>query len=202
MHQPLIIGNGVYLTRLSQGIELYFRPLRTPGATLSLALFGVACLIPGFFAAIALAPLAVSGASGMVAIWLMSIFILPFVAFGALFIIMAAYRLSNSLTVLVTAAEIRSLRRVLGFPVRDQRVPPEEVAALHAVARRHRWLWNARPLYSIVARTRSGADPTARGRSRNVTVAESLGGEELMERVRTEIASAARLEHLLEQRDS
>ena len=198
MHQQLIIGDGVYLTRYPQGLELYFRPFRTPGATLSLALFGVACLIPGLFAAIALAPLAVSGPSGMVAIWLMSIFVLPFVAFGVLFVGLAAYRLSNSLTVVVTAAEIRSLRRILGFPVREQRIPHADVTALDAVARRYRWVWNARPLYSIVARTRSSTGPRARPHGRNVTVAESLGGEELMERVRTEIASAARLEHLLE----
>jgi hypothetical protein len=131
----------------------------------------------------------------------MSIFILPFVAFGVLFIGLAAYRLSNSLTIVVPAVEIRSLRRILGFPVREQRVPRTEVTALDAVARRYRWVWNARPLYSIVARTRSGAVPTKRARGRNVTVAESLGGEELMERVRTEIASAARLEHLLRERD-
>jgi hypothetical protein len=109
LEQSRIIGDGVYLTRHPQGIALYFRPFRRPGATLSLALFGIACLIPGLFAALALAPLVFSGASGMVAIWLMSIFILPFVAFGVLFVALAAYRLSNSLTVTVTASEIRSL---------------------------------------------------------------------------------------------
>lgn len=189
----------MHLTRTPQGIELYFPPFRTPGASLNLALFGVACLIPGLFAAVAVAPLAVSGPAGMVATWLMSIFVLPFVAFGVLFIGLAAYRLSNSLTVEITGGEIRSLRRILGFPVRERRVIQADVVALEAVATRYRWVWRAAPLYSIVARTRVGSGRTTR--HRNVTVAETLGGEELMERVRTEIASAARLEHLLERRD-
>jgi hypothetical protein len=89
LHQSRIISNGVYLTRLPDGIELYFSPFREAGAALWLGLFGMACLIPGLFAALALAPLAVSNAAGMIAIWLMSIFILPFIAFGMLFLTLA-----------------------------------------------------------------------------------------------------------------
>ena len=193
----------MHLTRLPQGIELYFPPFRRPAATLSLALFGIACLIPGLFAALALTPLVFSGASGMVAIWLMSIFILPFVAFGVLFVALAAYRLSNSLTVTVTASEIRSLRRILGFPLLEQRISRADVAALDAVASmRYRWRRSDAPFFSIVARTGSAAGMAMPPRNRNVTVAESLGGEELTEQVRAEIAAAARLEHLLQRRDA
>ena len=195
------------LTRSVQGIELYFPPFRTPGAALALALFGMACFIPGFFAVIAMAPLAESGAAGMIALWLMSIFILPFIAFGALFPAVALYLIANSLTVRITESEIRSLRRIFGVPLRERRVAPADVAALDAVAMlRYRWPRDDTPLYSLVVRTGSGAGlpmqeacragRLAQFRDRNVTVAESLRGEELVEQIKAEIVSAARLERL------
>jgi hypothetical protein len=90
---------------------------------------------------------------------------------------------------------------VLGFPVRDRCLRRAEIAAFEVVATRNRWLWNARPLYSIVARTRTSADSNPQPRMRNVIVAERLRGEELMEQVRAEIAGAARLDHLPERRE-
>ena len=194
-------------------MELYFPPLRTPGAALALALFGLACFVPGFFAAIAVAPLAAAGAAGMIAIWLMSIFILPFIAFGVLFVALAAYLVANSLTVTITESEIRSSRRVLGIALQERRVQRGDIAALDAVVTlRYRWPRDDIPFYSLVARTRSGAGLTmpdayrtgrlAQFRNRNVTVAESLRGEELMQQIRGEIVRAARIEHLPQKRDS
>jgi hypothetical protein len=202
-------GNVVRLTRSYQGIELYFPPLRTPGPALALALFGGACFIPGLFAAIAVAPLAAAGAAGMLAIWLMSIFILPFIAFGVLFVVLAVYLVANSLRVMVTDSEIRSLRRVFGIALRERRVPRADVAALDAVAvMRYRWPRDDVPFYSLVVRTKSGAGLSmqdayrtrrlAQFRNRNLTVAESLRGDELMEQVKAEIVRAARIERLTE----
>lgn len=198
VNQSRVIGKGVRLTRLPDGIELYFPPLRSPGAALSLGFFGVACLIPGLFATAVVAPLSGSGAASMLAIWLMSIFILPFVAFGVLFLVVAGYRLVNSLTVVVTGSHIRTLRRILGVPVRKEGVWQADIAALDAVASaRDRWLGEGVPLYDLVVRTRTGAGAAAPGaaprRDGSVKVAESLRGEDLMERVRAEIAAAARL---------
>jgi hypothetical protein len=196
VNQSRVIAKGVRLTRLPDGIELYFPPLRSPGAALSLGFFGVACLIPGLFAAAAVAPLSGSGAAGMLAIWLMSIFILPFVAFGVLFLGVAGYRLVNSLTVVVTGSHVRTLRRILGVPVRKEGVGQTDIAALDAVASaRDGWLGEDVPFYDLVVRTRTGAAaPGAAPRGDgSVKVAESLRGEDLMERVRAEIAAAARL---------
>jgi hypothetical protein len=181
--------------------------MRTPGAAAALALFGAACLVPGFFAAIAVAPLAISGAPGLLAVWLMSIFILPFIAFGILFIVLALYLVGNSLTVAVTESEIRSQRRVLGIAQRARRVERADIAALDAVpVLRYRWPRDDVPFYSLVVRTKSGAGLTLRGayltgrlaqfHNRNVTVAESLRGDALMEQVRGEITRAARLPQL------
>ena len=119
---------------------------------------------------------------------LMSIFIAPFVVFGVLFLGIAAYRLASSLTVVVTASYVHSVRRLLGFPLRERRLGQADISALEAVAtRRYRWLRDEVPLYDIVVKTKAVAGAS-------VTVAEGLRGEELMERVRAEIAAAARLD--------
>lgn len=204
--QPLP-GNVVRLTRSLQGMELYFPPLRDPVAAAMLALFGISCFIPGFFAAVAVAPLAESGPAGMLSIVLMSIFILPFIAFGVLFVALAVYQVANSLTVRVTEAEIRSQRRVFGMMLRDQRVASANIAAIDAVAAVRYW-WPREEIgyYNLVAKTKSGARLTmkearrtgrlAQYRNRKVTVAEGLRGEALMEQMKAEIVHAGRLEHL------
>jgi len=193
------IAPGVQLTRTPQGIELYSPPFRAPGGALSLALFGVACLIPGLFAAFAVAPLAASGAAGMIAIWLMSAFILPFVAFGVLFLALAAYRLTNSLTGIVTASNVHTTRRILGIAVRERFIGHADIAALETVAaRRYRWLRDDDALYDLVVRTRTRTDAAqakAGAAGSGITVAESLRGEDVVERIRSEIAVATGLGH-------
>ena len=187
------------LNRTPDGIELYFPPCRAPAAALSLALFGVASLIPGLFAAIAVAPLSAAGAAGELALWLMSVFILPFIVFGVLFLGIAGYGLANSLTVVVTPTHVRTVRRILGLPLRERHVAQAEISALEAVAtRRYRWLRDEVPLYDLVVTTKRVEVPIAaagtRSRTASIKVAEALRGEELMEKVRTEIAAAARLD--------
>jgi len=186
---PPLPGNIVRLARSPQGITLYFPALRNLGAALMLALFGLSCFIPGFFASIAIAPFADYGPGGMIALWLMSIFIMPFIGFGMLFVALAVYQVSNSLSVSVTAAEIRTRRRVFGISLGERRVASAEVAALEAMsALRYRLPREATTHYQLVVRTKRG--------NRKVTVAESLPGEALVERVQTEIVQAARLDHL------
>ena len=205
--QPLP-GDVVRLTRSSQGIQLYFPPLRNRVAALMLGLFGISCLIPGLFAALALAPLAASGPAGVLSIVLMSTFILPFITFGLVFVTLAVYQVANSLTVTVTVPEIRSLRRVFGMALRERRVASADIAAFDAISvLRHRRPREDASYYSLVVTIRCGeglttpeADWTrllARFRGRKITVAESLCGEALMEQLRAEIVKAARLEHLV-----
>ena len=187
----------VRLTRLPRGIELFFPPFRTPDAALGLALFGAACFVAGSFAAIAVVPLAESGPGGAIALWLMSIFIVPFLVFGVVFPLLAVHVIANSLTVSVTEAEIRSRRRVLGFALQEQRLATRDIAALDAVTpMRYRWPRRQDPYLSLVARTAGGA-----GHNRRVTLAEGLRGEGLLEQVKAEIVKAGALERLLETRD-
>jgi hypothetical protein len=180
---------GYRLTRSGPELELYFPPLRAPAAAGSIALFGCACLAPGVFAALAVAPASSAGAAGMLGIWLMSIFILPFVAFGMAFLALAAYLLANSLTVSVTATEIRSLRRVFGLALAERRIACCDIARLTEVATlRNRWPGAKDVYYSLVATSRSG--------KRRVTVAETLSRAALAE-ASAEIARAGRLAHAM-----
>jgi len=186
---PPLPDNIVRLTRSPQGITLFFPALRNPGAALMLALFGLSCFVPGFFASIAMAPFTAHGPGGMIALWLMSIFILPFIGFGVLFVALAVYQVSNSLAVSVTAAEIRTRRHLFGLGIGERRVASGDVAALDAMtALRYRWPREATSHYKLVVRTKNGR--------RTITVAESLRGEELMERVQAEIIRAGCLQHL------
>lgn len=200
----------VRLTRTGQGIELYFPPLRAPGTALALALFGAACLVPGLLAAVAVVPASGSDSAGMIALWMMSIFILPFVAFGGVFLALAVYLLANSLSVQVTESGIVTARNVFGRPIGERRVPRTDIAALEAVASlRYRGLHREDPYYSLIVKTKSGTGLTMREayrtgrldryRNRTVTVAEGLRGEALMERLKSEIIAAGRLTHLAAQ---
>jgi hypothetical protein len=154
----------------------------------------------------AVAPLGGSGPAGMLALWLMSIFILPFIVFGVLFLAIAAYRLTNSLTVSVTPFELNTVRRVLGIAIKKRRVARAELLALEAVpSRRYRWLRDDDTYYDLVVKTKAGPPPaTAGGDARTccpaVTVAESLRGEKLMEAVKAEVAAAANLVQSAEER--
>jgi hypothetical protein len=135
----------------------------------------------------------------MLALTLMSVFIVPFIVFGVAFLGLAGYQLANSLTVVITPTHVRTVRRVLGLPLGERHVAQGEISALETVpTRRYRWLRDEVPLYDLVVKTKSpGGEATASGaqsRSASITVAEALRGEELMERVRTEIAAAARLD--------
>jgi len=187
----------------ASGIELYFPPFRAPAAALTLALFGVTCLVPGVLAAVAVLPASGADSAGMVALWLMGIFILPFVAFGVVFIAVAAYLLANSLRVEVTGSGIVSARSVFGLPLAQRRVARADIAALDAVALRYRGLFREDAHYGLVVKTKSGTGLTLREawrtgrleqyRNRAVTVAEGLRGEALVERVRSEIIKAGRL---------
>jgi len=204
---PELPANLVRLARSSRGLTLYFPPLRTPAAAFALALFGAACLTLALLAGIALAPLAYTGPAGVLAIWMMSIFLLPFAAFGVAFLALAAYQVANSLTVEVDASGLRSVRRVLGIATARRSVAREDVTAIDAIAvQRHRLPREAAAYYSLIARTRSGAGLTlaaaltsgrlADYRNRRIVVAESLRDEALMEEIRREVLLAARLEHL------
>ncbi|MBI3935466.1 MAG: hypothetical protein HY323_00675 [Betaproteobacteria bacterium] len=196
------------LVRTPLGIELYFPPLRNPGSALTIAGFGVACFAPALLAGYIVWPGQDADAGGWVAFWLMSIFVFPLAAVGALLVMLGTYLLANSLTVTVTESAITATRRVLGVRLSQKRVERADVVAIEPeVSLRLRTLRGETPYYSLALTTKSGASLTMReacrtGRlaqfaKRKLIVAESLPGEPLAERVRASIVDTARLHDLV-----
>src|SRR5688572_29738285 len=88
---------GVQITRTAEGVELYFPPFRMPEVALALAAFGViAAVIPGV-AVLALAPSAAANAASLLSATLIAGFVLPFLAFGVLFVALSFYMAANAL---------------------------------------------------------------------------------------------------------
>jgi hypothetical protein len=168
------LGGTLRLTQHGDALELYFRPLRAPGAAAALAVFGLLAMALPLFSALSLVAAGGSDTEGLLTLALIGGVIVPFVAFGAVFVALAVYMLANSLSVWVTAAEIQTMRCVFGIPVYRHRLARADLEAIEPVAAaRYEGVFDAEPRYRLVARSRAaGAAP--------VVVAEGLRGEERM----------------------
>lgn len=152
------------------GIELYFPPLRTGYGPLALALFGALCIILPLLALPVLIP-AGSDAGGLLGAALIGIFIVPFPAFGAVFMVLAIDALANSLTVSVTPAGIITVRRVCGIVLRRREISSAEIAAIELrPAPRYQNVLKSGMRYRLVARHSTQ-------RKYDLVVAEDLEGE-------------------------
>jgi len=179
------------IVRVSQhadAIELYFPPLRAPGAAIALGVFGVLCLaLPLFAISGALGAIGGSAAHGLMSIVLIGAFVAPFPVFGAVFVWLAVYTLANSLTVIVNPSAIHTVRRVFGLKVSERELKRAEIAALEAqAAAKYQGLFSAEPVFRLAARH-------ATLRKKNLVVAESLQGEAMTAQVQALIARHAGL---------
>jgi hypothetical protein len=157
-------------------VELYFPPLRSPAAAIPLALFGaIAAAVPAAVIA-ALLPTLVANAGNLLATVLIASFVLPFVVFGAILVAIAVYMLANALHVRADAAGIETTRLVFGAIVKRRRIARAEIRSIEPqIPTRYQSPFGAAPAYHLYARTADG---------RRVVVAETLRGEEAMERVK------------------
>ena len=112
------------------GVTLYFPPLRAWRFALRLALFGVALLAPALLAGIAFAPAGKHDAAAILTLVLTAAFVYPLVLFGAVFVLVALFAVSTSLTVDAGAHGIRAVRRVCGIRIRDRALPRAAIAAI------------------------------------------------------------------------
>lgn len=173
------------ITRRPDGIELYFPPFRAAVSALALGGFGISCLVLTLLVAGTMLPIATAGAHGLLALALMAAFIAPFPVFGALFTGLAAYLLTNSLTVEADAGGIRTVRRALGFVVARRALARAELAGIDMREEpRYRSLLAAERRFRLIARC------TGRG-GRDLTVAEDLRGEPQAEEVGALVARHA-----------
>ena len=173
----------VRVTRTPGGIELFFPPLRMPEVALPLALFGViATTLPAFTIAALLPSLA--GATGLVSGVLLAAFVLPIGIFGAAFVLLALYMLTNALRVRADSEVVETARFLFGIVVRRRRIARSNIASLEAeIASRYQSLFSSEPVYQLVARDAA--------RSRRIVVAETLTGNAIMEQVKALIDNPA-----------
>jgi hypothetical protein len=173
--QPRIVR----ITRARDHAELYFPPLRMPEVALPLALFGViATTLPALAIGRLLPSLEVP--SGLLSAILMASLVLPFGLFGAAFVLLAVYMLSNALIVRVDADAIVTERVLFGIVARRRRILRSDIASIDAeIASRYQSLFSSYPVYQLVARDER--------HHKRVIVAETLKGEALMNEVKAAI---------------
>lgn len=158
------------VNRTPHGIELYFPPLRTGYGPLALALFGALCIVLPALALPGLIP-AGSDAPGLLTVALVGIFIVPFPAFGVVFMVLSIYALANSLSVRVDPTRIGTERRVFGIALRRREIDCADIAAIEMqAAPRYQNALNAGTRFRLVARH-------AAQHKRDLVVAEDLEGE-------------------------
>jgi hypothetical protein len=167
---------GVRITRTPEGVELYFPPLRMPEVALPLAAFGViAAVIPGV-AVVALAPAAAADAGSLLSAALIAGFVLPFIVFGAMFVVLALYMVANALLVRIRSEGIETARILFGVVVKRHRIARSDIDTLEPeIASRYQSLFSADPVYQLVARARD---------RRRIVVGETLRGEPAMTRIK------------------
>lgn len=166
------------------GVRLYFPPLRAWRFALRLALSGIALLVPALIASIAFAPTGKTDAAALLILALTAAFVYPLLLFGAVFVLVALFAVSTSLTVDAGATGIRVVRRVYGIRVRDRALPRAAIAVLEAeTATAPRGLGGA-SFYRLVALTLPAWNASNDGRRYNVrrmVIADGIPDEELMQ---------------------
>lgn len=169
-------AEGFAITHTTDGVELYFPPLRMPEVALPLGVFGVvAALIPGV-AIVALLPHALSDAGSLLSAALIAGFVLPFLLFGIVFVALAFYMVANAFHVRSCSEGIETARILFGVVIRRQRIARNDIASVEPeIASRYQSLFSADPVYRLVARARD---------ARRVVVGETLKGESVMTRVK------------------
>lgn len=155
--------------------------LRTAGPALMLALFGTAC---SFIALASFAGLmGGEAATSLLALAFAGVFVLPLLAIGALFIAVALWSALNSLTVALSANDLRVERRWCGLLLsrRTQAVPA--ITAIDCVREaRFTGIFGGARSFRLLARAPGGA----------LLLADRLRGAEECERMKRLFAEAAR----------
>lgn len=172
----------VRMQRTADGVELYFPPWRMPQVALALAAFGAITSALALVGGAVMLESALASTAGALAAVMMVAIVVPLGVFGAIFLMLALYMVTNALLVSVEPAAIATRRSVFGVVVARRRLPREALAALEPeIASRHQSIFSKVPVYQLVARDAA--------RRQRVVVAESLQGEALMSEVKALIES-------------
>jgi hypothetical protein len=178
----------VTVTETADGVELWFPPFRATGTAVLLALFGLIATAIGGIGVAAVVPGAATHAGGLMSAMLIAGFILPFVAFGVVFVAIAAYAACNALLVRIDASGVRTWRMLFGIAVAKHAIAANEISAVEPqIVSRDQTPFGAEPVYRLIALTAN--------RTRRIIVAESLKGENEMERVKELIVRRVGVAH-------
>jgi hypothetical protein len=178
------------------GVTLYFPPLRAWRFALRLALFGIALLAPALLAGIAYAPAGRYDAAATLTLVLTAAFVYPLVLFGAVFILVALFAVSTSLTVDAGAHGIRAVRRVCGIKVRDRALPRAAIAVLEQETATAPRGMGGSTFYRLVALTLpawNASDAGKRYNVRRLVVADGIPEETLAQALEALISEHAQL---------
>jgi hypothetical protein len=174
----------VRVRQLPQGLEFYFPPLRNFGAAAGFGAFGALSIALPVAAAAGLGLANGPGAQGWLVIILVGGFALPILAFGVVFIALAAYLPANSLTVMAGPDHIATVRRLFGSTLSRRTLSCADIAAVEPrIPARFQNQFSAEPHYQLIARSRNPAHA-------DLVIAESLPGRAAMERMAALIAGA------------
>lgn len=172
------------IERLPHALQLYFPPWRNLGAAVGFSAFGALSVALPLAAMVGIGLADGPATSGWMAIILVGGFALPVMAFGIVFLALAAYLVGNSLTVSVGPDQIAVTRRLFGLTVSRRSLPRAEISAVQPQAPRHlQNQFSTRPYYRLVARGREPGNTV-------VVVAESLPGRPAVEQMGALIADA------------
>ena len=119
----------VRLTRIPDGIELYFPPLRTPEVSLALGAFGLIATALPAIGTIALLPAALADTGGLMAVVLLAAFTVPFALFGVTCVVLAVYMVCNALLVRIDQQRITTWRMLFGVTVSRKRIERSAMAS-------------------------------------------------------------------------
>lgn len=175
---------GLHVRRSADGIVLAFPVLRAPGVSLSLAVFGLLCLLMPAAGLSALLPLQSADAMQLVTLALIGGLAAPFALAGVVFLALAIYLAANSLLVEIDASGIRTERRIFGRLTRLRDIARDDIAAVEPrISARYQNVFSATPRYALIACHRGG-------RARDVVIAEDLAGQPLMQEINQLVCAA------------
>ena len=146
-------GDGFRARRTADGIVLEFPVLRAYGVALSLGLFALLCGAMPALGLSALLPLATANASALLSLALIGGFAAPFILASIVYTVLAIYLLANSLHVNVSAAGVRSERRVFGRLTLVREIVRADIADIEPrIDARHQNVFSSTPRYALIAK--------------------------------------------------
>jgi len=168
-------------------VELRFPALRAAGSSLMLALFGVACCVIGGATTVALLHSEQAGAASLLAFAFAGVFAIPLISLGLWFVVVALWTASNSLTVEVGTAGLRTERRCLGYPLVRSQLQCTDIGALDVrLEAKYVGIFDSVRHYRLYAR----------GKDRTLLIADHLKGEDTADSTRKMIADKLGRAHL------